>query len=334
MWRKWRKKKIVESKKISEELDGAKTVAIAGHVRPDGDCVGSCMAMMGYLKDNFKQLAEVDVYLEEIPDCFHILRGVDQINHSCEEEKTYDLFIALDCADKARLGGAVKYFDSAAHTLCYDHHISNPGFADKNYIYPDSSSTAEVIYHVMEDDKITKETAEALYTGLVHDTGIFQYSCTRPETLEIAANLLRKGIDGNYISDTTFSEKTYVQNQILGRALLESILVLDKTCIVSGVRQKDMGFYGVKATDLDGIVSQLRLTKGVETAIFLHELAPLTYKVSLRSKSYVDVSVIAAAFGGGGHVRAAGCTMHGTFHDVVNSLTEKIEIQMKEKAGA
>lgn len=324
----------LEMKKISEELQDARTVAIAGHVRPDGDCVGSCMAMKGYLEDNFKQLEAVDVYLEEFPDSFRILRGTDQIHCSCAKDRAYDLFIALDCADMARLGDAVRYFQTASRTLCYDHHISNPGFAEKNYIFPDSSSTAEVIYHAMEDDKITRETAEAIYMGLVHDTGIFQYACTTPETLEIAANLLRKGIDGNYISDTTFSEKTYVQNQILGRALLESILVLDGTCIVSGIRRKDMTFYGAKATDLDGIVSQLRLTKGVETAIFLHEMDTQTYKVSLRSKSRVDVSVIASRFGGGGHVRAAGCTMHGNFYDVVNGLTEQIEIQMKANAKA
>ena len=318
-------------KKISEELNGAKTVCIAGHVRPDGDCVGSCMAMRGYLKDNFPSLA-VDVYLQEIPDSFHILRGTDEIRHFCEEERSYDLFIALDCADKARLGDAVKYFDSASRTVCYDHHISNPGFAQENYIFPDSSSTSEVIYGVMEDEKITKQTAEALYMGIVHDTGIFQYSCTRPETLEIAANLLRKGIDGNYISDTTFSEKTYVQNQILGRALLESILVMDGTCIVSSIRSKDMDFYGVKPVDLDGIVSQLRLTKGVETAIFLHELAPLTYKASLRSKCSVDVSAVAAFFGGGGHAMAAGCTVKADPETALALLLPPIEAALNASA--
>lgn len=321
--------KMENMKKISEVLKDAQTVAIAGHIRPDGDCVGSCMALKLYLEENFPGLEPVDVYLEEIPASYHILQGTETIRHDCTPDKEYDLFIALDCADKQRLGAAVKYLDTAERSICYDHHISNLGFAQENVIFPDSSSTSEVIYHVMEDGKISKAVAEALYMGLVHDTGVFRYSCTKPETMEIAANLLRKGVNGSYIIDTTFMEKTYVQNQILGRALLESIMVLDGACIISGIKRKDMDFYGVKPSDLDGIVSQLRLTKGVETAIFLYETANQEYKVSLRSKEKVDVSVIAAYFGGGGHVRAAGCTMQGSFYDVVNNLTEHIEKQMK-----
>lgn len=318
-------------KKISEQISGVKTVAIAGHIRPDGDCVGSCMGLKLYLEENFPELEKVDVYLEEIPESYHILKGTEQIIHSFTADTVYDLFIALDCADRQRLGGAAKYFETAKKTVCYDHHISNIGFAQENYIFPDSSSTSEVICRAMEDEKITLHTAEALYMGIVHDTGVFQYSCAGPETLEIVADLLRKGVNGSYIIDTTFMEKTYVQHQILGRALLESILVLDGTCIISGIKRKDMDFYGVKPSDLDGIVSQLRLTKGVETAMFLYETDNQEYKVSLRSKSKVDVSVIAAYFGGGGHVRAAGCTMQGSFYDVVNNLTEHIEKQMKAK---
>ncbi|MDO5540884.1 MAG: bifunctional oligoribonuclease/PAP phosphatase NrnA [Eubacteriales bacterium] len=316
-------------KKISEELNGIKTVGIAGHIRPDGDCVGSCMAVRLYLEENFPQLEKVDVYLEQIPQSFYLLKGTDRIIHDCTQDYEYDLFIALDCGDILRLGDAARYFKSAKHTICYDHHISNSGYADENYIVPDSSSTSEILYHVMDDDRISLAVAEALYMGIVHDTGVFQYSCAKPETLETAANLLRKGVNGGYIIDTTFMEKTYVQNQILGRALLESIMVLNGTCIISAVKKKDMKFYGVTPADLDGIVSQLRLTKGVETALFLYETGNQEYKVSMRSKQIVDVSVIARYFGGGGHVRAAGCTMQGSFHDVVNNLTKHIEKQMK-----
>lgn len=144
-----------------------------------------------------------------------------------------------------------------------------------------------------------------------------------------AAELLRKGIRSSEIVDVTYMEKTYVQNQILGRALLESIMVLDRKCIISSIRMKDMDFYGITPKDLDGIVSQLRLTKGVEVAMFLYEIGNHEYKVSMRSKSIVDVSAIAKLFGGGGHVRAAGCTMQGSFYDVVNNLTKYIEKQMK-----
>lgn len=164
--------------------------------------------------------------------------------------------------------------------------------------------------------------------GIAHDTGIFQYSCTSPETMRIAGELMGKGINFSEILEKTYFQKTYVQNQILGRALLESILVLDNKCIISGVRKKEMEFYNITPMDLEGIVSQLRNTKGVEAAIFLYEMGNQEYRVSMRSNGAVDVQKVASYFGGGGHVRAAGCTMQGSFYDVINNLTLHIEEQM------
>lgn len=138
-----------------------------------------------------------------------------------------------------------------------------------------------------------------------------------------------KGIDFSRIVEDTFYKKTYVQNQILGRALLESILLLNGRVIVSVLRKSDMDFYGVDAKDLDGIVSQLRVTKGVECAIFMYETGNHEYKVSMRSTQNVDVSSIALYFGGGGHKKAAGCSMAGTMHDVINNLTLHIEKQLE-----
>ena len=121
-----------------------------------------------------------------------------------------------------------------------------------------------------------------------------------------------------------------MQNQVLGRALMESILLLDGKIIVGRIRQKDMEFYGVGPSDLDGIVSQLRVTAGVEVAIFLYETGTQEYKASLRSNGPVDVSAVCSYFGGGGHVKAAGCTMHGSIYDVVNNLTLHIEKQLQD----
>ena len=148
--------------------------------------------------------------------------------------------------------------------------------------------------------------------------------------MEIAGRLIGKGIDFSKIIDESFYEKTYVQNQVLGRALMESILLLDGKIIMGRMRQKDMEFYGVTHKDLEGIVNQLRVTKGVEVAIFLHEVGNQEYKASLRSNGIVDVSRVCEYFGGGGHVKAAGCTMHGTLHDVVNNLTLHIEQQLMD----
>ena len=199
-----------------------------------------------------------------------------------------------------------------------------------NWVVADASSASELAWETMEEEKISRHTAEALYMGIVHDTGVFQYSNTSPKTMQIAGSLIAKGIDFSRIVDETFYKKTYIQNQILGRALVESILLLDGRVIVGRIREKDMDFYGAIPADLDGIVSQLRVTDGVEVAIFLYETGNHQYKVSLRSNGPVDVSAVCAYFGGGGHVKAAGCTMHGTFYDVVNNLTLHIEKQLNQ----
>lgn len=312
---------------LNAVLEGKNRIALGGHVRPDGDCVGSCMGLYLYLKEQYPQIS-VDVYLEDIPEQYRIIKGTSDIKTRIPEGAVYDLFICMDCGDTKRLGFSGPLFDQAKETLCIDHHVSNDAFADINYIIPDASSTCELVYTLLDREKIGVPVAEALFMGIAHDTGIFQYSCTSPETMEIAADLMRKGINSSEIIDSTYYEKTYVQNQILGRALLESMLIMDKRCIVSVIRRRSLEFFQAKPSDLEGIVSQLKETKGVEVAIFLHETEPQTFKVSLRSKEIVDVSTIAKHFGGGGHVRAAGVTMKGSSHDVINNITAQIALQL------
>lgn len=308
-------------------LNDVKTIAIGGHIRPDGDCVGSCMGLYQYLKSCYPCI-QTDVYLEEIPDAFCFIEATKEIKHDVAEEKIYDLFIALDCGSSDRLGFSEVLFEKAKRTFCVDHHISNTGFADANEIVPEASSTSELVYRLMEDESITKEVAECLFLGIVHDTGVFQYSNTAPETMEVAANLMRKGIASSEIIEKTYYEKSYAQNQILGRSLLESMMLMDGKCIVTSLSKRQMDFHGVTTRDLDGIVSHLRMTKGVEVAIFVYELGVQEYKVSMRSNGKVDVSIIAQYFGGGGHKKAAGLTMNGTVHDVINNLTKQIELQL------
>ena len=315
--------------RLKNELANVKTVAISGHIRPDGDCIGSCLGVWNYIQDNYPDI-QADVYLEQVVPKFRFLKGADLVKTDCSEERNYDLFISLDASDRERLGEAVKYLDTAKRSVCVDHHITNPGFADENWIVADASSASELAWEIMEEEKISKHTAEALYMGIAHDTGVFQYSNTSPKTMQIAGSLIAKGINFSQIVDNTFYKKTYIQNQILGRALVESILLLDGRIIVGRVRQKDMEFYGAIPADLDGIVSQLRVTDGVEVAIFLYETGNHQYKVSLRSNGPVDVSAVCAYFGGGGHVKAAGCTMYGTVYDVINNLTLHIEKQLEQ----
>ncbi|HIT89697.1 MAG TPA: bifunctional oligoribonuclease/PAP phosphatase NrnA [Candidatus Merdenecus merdavium] len=313
---------------IAIDLQGTTTIAIAGHIRPDGDCVGSCMGLYHYIKDRYPKIL-VDVYLEQPPKIFGYIKNIDEINSTYDKDMAYDLFISLDSGDKERLGMANKYFDTAKKTICIDHHISNPGYGDINYIFPDASSTSELVYDWLEKDFINKECAEALYTGMVHDTGVFQYTNTQPSTMRAAASLMEKGINFHSIIEDTFYKKTYLQNQILGRALLESITLLDGKVIASGLDHDTLEFYGVESSDLEGIVSQLRLTKGIEVAIFLYSTGHLEYKVSLRSNGVVDVSKVASILGGGGHMKAAGCTVVGTMKDVVNNIVCLIEKQLR-----
>ena len=318
---------------LAECLEGVRTVAIAGHVNPDGDCIGSCMGVYLYLRDNFPDI-RADVYMEKPREVFCYIEDLDKIRTEYQESAQYDLLILLDISSRDRIGVAGPCFDRAGAVLCLDHHVTNQGHYTWFCNRPDASSASEVAYGFLEEEKISRACAEALYTGIVHDTGVFQYSNTSPETMRIAAVLMEKGIRFSKIIDQSFYQKTYVQNQIMGRTLMESIMLMGGRCIVGLVRLKEMKFYGLNPSDMDGIVSQLRNTIGVEVAIFLYELKPQYFKVSLRSKEIVDVSRIASLFGGGGHVRAAGFNMTGTPYDVINNITPYVEEQLEENGQA
>ena len=315
--------------RLDEHLSTVKTVAIAGHVRPDGDCIGSCMALYLYIKKNYPDI-KAQVFLEPIPEEFLFIKDADKISHDFKTDvESFDLFICIDC-EKGRLGEAEKIFDAAKKTINIDHHISNTGTGDVTYIVPTASSACELVYECVDKDKLDKEIAQSIYTGMVTDTGVFKYNSTSPRTYEIAGKLTAFGFDFTDLIDHVFYEKTYLQNQILGRALLESMLLMDGKVIVSSVSRQTMDFYGVTGNDLDGIVNQLMFTIGTDVAIFMYEDEPLMYRVSLRSNGVIDVSKVAKLLGGGGHIRASGCTINGTFHDAINSITKYIHQQYED----
>lgn len=321
------------SKKLIEITEGVTTVVLLGHIRPDGDCMGSCLGLYNYLVEHFSTLS-IDLYLDNPSVKFSYLTGFDQIKTEVKPGKTYDLCITLDSSDTERLGAFYPYFKSAGKTFCLDHHITNAGFAKDNYIDPEASSSGEVLYTLLDEDKISKAVAECIYTAILHDTGVFKHSNTSAETMRIAGRMIAKGIDCARIIDGSFYRKTYVQNQILGRALLESVVMMEGRCIYSAIKAKDLEFYGANSKDLDGVVDQLRITDGVECAIFIYETDSHEYKVSMRANTFLDVSKIALYFGGGGHVKAAGCTMSGNIHDVLNNLLTHIDMQFREHDGA
>ncbi len=316
---------------LNDRISRADSIAIGGHVRPDGDCVGSCMGLYLYLKETCPE-KQVDVYLQDIPDIYRFLKDSDQIREEIDPAKVYDLFISLDCGDEGRLDFSVPLFEQAKETFCVDHHISNVGFADENVIEPDASSTSEVLCTLLDPDRFTKEIAEAFYLGIIQDTGVFQYSCTSPETMRVAARLMETGIDAPKIIRETFFEKSYRQNRILGRALEESRLVCQGKVIYSVIRLADMEEFGATPKSLDGIVSQLRNTRGVEASIFLYETKPGEYKISLRSGEGVDVAKIALTFGGGGHMRAAGANASGDPEEVIQNIVDQMAAQLGSEA--
>ena len=315
--------------RITEEVRNAGSIAVSGHIRPDGDCVGSVMGLYLYLKKELPE-AEVDVYLEkpaEIFDCISHIEDIKSEFNNVDTGKIYDVFIVLDCADD-RLGEVRALYEKARKKINIDHHISNPGCGDVRIVEPERSSTAELLYDLMDPAVVDEEIARALYIGIIHDTGVLRYSNTSPHTLQVVSELIKFGFDFSKIIDDTFYEKTYVQTQIMGRAILESVRFMHDKCIVSMVSRRMMDFYQVTPQDLDGIVNQLLAVKGVECAIFMYEIRTLEYKISMRSKGRVDVAGVAMRFGGGGHVRAAGCTMNGTYHDNINNLAIGIAEQL------
>ncbi len=302
----------------------AARIGIGGHVRPDGDCTGSCLATYNYIKTYFPE-KEVTLFLEPIPNIFRFLSRAEEIQNDYPDIPALDLFIVQDCGDTGRLGAGVKYFAKAEHTICIDHHISNQDFAEENYVFPEASSTCELVFELIPRERITKEIAECLYTGMVHDTGVFQYSCTSAKTMNIAGILMEKGINYSKIIDDTFYTKTYAQNRILGQALLDSKLYLEGRCIVSMITADQMKEFGVLPKHLDGIVNQLRVTKGVEVAVFLYETEPGCFKFSVRANGDINLAELAMTFGGGGHAKAAGFSMYEAPESAIGKVVAEIK---------
>lgn len=313
---------------LAKKINDAATIAISGHIRPDGDCTGACLALYNYIKQNCED-KKVCIYLEKPSGKFAYLSGYEEIITKPPMQAP-DLAIFLDAASDDRLGENRVLLEMAKDSLCIDHHVTNTKYAKATVLEEDASSTCEVLSGFLDFEKIDKAIAECLYTGIVHDTGVFKYSCTSPKTMEIAARLMAKGIDFTDIIDKSYYAKNNVQNQITGRALMESILLLDERCIFSYISKKTMDFYGAKPLDMDGVIDLLRNTDGVEVAVFMYEIDTHKYKVSMRSNKIVNVSKIASLFGGGGHIRAAGCTMDGMPRDIISNLAKYIEKELPD----
>ena len=314
----------------------ANTIGISGHIQPDGDCVGSTMALWQFLTKVYPEKT-IEVRIDKPPATFHYMKGVSNIVYpkSVDEIETiYDVFILADTvAEPDRIGNAYPYFHSAKKTINIDHHITNSGSGDYNYIDATASSASELVYDLIafadpEGKYMDEELAQTIYSGIIQDCGVFQYSNTSPKTLNIAAKLIAYGFDFATLIEETFYEKTFVQNKLLGLALDNCALTPDGILCYTIVDRKELESVGGADDDFEGIVNQLRHTKGAEVAALIKQTAKGNYKVSLRSGNLIDVSKVAAGLKGGGHKKAAGCTIDGNHDELVEIIWNEIKKQM------
>ena len=321
---------------FNRAIDEACSICILGHVNPDGDCLGSVLSVAAYIRNKSKAAAQegkkVRVFLEEASAKFSFLPGFFEICHDPETQEGHDLCIVLDCGDLGRVGKFRSLFTSAKKSICVDHHITNEGFAGSELIEPEASSTSELVFDLFEREYVDADVARAVYTGIVHDTGVFRYSCTSAHTMRVAAECMGYGIDFGGIIDDSFFSMNGNQKLMLGKVLSDMELHLDGAVAVGYARLRDMEQFGISVKDMDGFIDELRTTRGAKAALFLYQCKNSTYKVSLRSNTdQVDVARIASEHSGGGHKRAAGCYMGPDLKADIKILVEAIEGQLKEE---
>ena len=301
--------------KLLELIENAKNIAITGHVSPDGDCTGSTLALYNYITENFEG-KQVRVCLEKPSIKFSYMNGFDLISEDPFLEA--DLLVTLDASDKERLGSRGVMLDTAKESICIDHHVTNTNFAKFNIVEDFRSSTCELLYTLLDYNKISVNTAVCLYTGIVHDSGVFKYQSTTRQTMEIAGALIDKGFDFTKIIDDTYFKKNFNATRLLGLVLTNAKLIFDGKCCYGLLDYDTWTGYIDDKKKMDGIIDNLRNIDGVEIALFMYETAKDEHKVSLRSIN-ADVSAIAKALGGGGHMRAAGATVHGKADELLEN---------------
>ncbi|RDY26886.1 bifunctional oligoribonuclease/PAP phosphatase NrnA [Romboutsia weinsteinii] len=315
---------------IIDYINGSNDFVVTSHISPDGDNIGSTLSMYYSLKKLGKNVCYV--LDDQMPlNMQFLIEGVEILKSSECDMKDYTL-ISLDCGDRPRICVSDEIKDNAVKLICIDHHASNEAFGDLNYIDVDASSTCELMYNVLvrmsevnNIDFIDAKVATALYTGLVTDTGNFAYSNTHASSFEMAKELLIKGAKKDTVIQNVFQSNPYNYYKLLGEALNTLDIVDGKVASIS-ITKEMLKENAISFNDLDGITPYTRDIQGVEVGILIKEKKENEVKVSLRSKNYVNVSEIAKVFGGGGHVRASGCTI---FDSVENAKAKVLEQVLK-----
>ncbi|MGB9678624.1 MAG: DHH family phosphoesterase [Thermoanaerobacteraceae bacterium] len=313
---------------IIDEISKAKSIILITHISPDGDALGSITGMYNALKSLDK---DVTMFVDDnVPDIYNYLPGIDNISRPYYKE--VDLILIMDCADIERMGKAKDLLKSNALSINIDHHISNKLYAKMNYVDTNAAATAEIIYQLIKflRVRLDEDISTSLYTAIVTDTGGFMYESTTAKTHEIAGDLINNGARFKEVSDTIFHSLKYSKAKLIGKVLDKLTLYNDGKIAYMEVLKKDFYETGTDNSDIENIINFGRDIIGVEVAILLVE-RDNEFKISLRSKDNIDVNKIAGLFGGGGHIRAAGCSLFLTYEQAKQEILNAVIKELGEK---
>ena len=306
---------------ILAQIKLSEKIVVLTHESPDGDAIGSSLAMKLMLEQLGKQ---ADVIIPEYSRLFGFLPSADQIKES-SEITNYDLAISVDCADLKRLAKN-EYFENAKRTIVIDHHGSNKMYGDMNYVNPVSPACCEVLVGMFGyfNIDITKELGTCLVTGIITDTGGFRHDGVNPETFEFTAELMRKGVNIPRIYKKVLRTITKANFLLQKRVIDRMELLEDGQITYTYITKKDEEEVNAEPGDHEGLVEIGRDIEGVEVSIFVRQKDENTYKISLRSSEKVNASDVCLMFGGGGHPRAAGASIQGDLEQVKEKIIKEV----------
>ena len=307
---------------IINKIRKAGSALIVGHVRPDGDCIGACLAMRQICLNAGVKVVDIAVP-SNIPDAYKFLEDwqlFNKINRS-----HFDLFISVDCANIERINRLDVFLRSAKSTICIDHHLGNDGFCDINCVVPEACSCCEILYDIFADSGlIDKIAANHLFMGLSSDTGHFMHNNVSSKVLRTAYELSLKGADCHTIAENLYRRRTREKTMLIGRSLMGIRYYENGRIAIAANALEDLEACGVYPSDTEGIIDYTISVIGTDIGVSICEETEDSYKVSFRSKG-IDVNEIAAEFGGGGHKYAAGCRIAGDKEEVIRKILEAIK---------
>lgn len=318
---------------IAEAINCAKRVLICGHIMPDGDSIGSILAMGLALSGRGKQVTMAGP--DPVPEIYTFLPGVEFFR-VCKQPPPgrYDTLIVLDCSIPERLGeGFQGLLKNGMMVINLDHHTGSDPFATLNYIDCEAAATGEIVFELLDlmNIPLTVDIAICLYTAIVTDTGSFQYENTTSGTHYRIARLIEGGAPISEINTRLYEEKPLVGLRLLGSALNTLRLSACGRVAWMTVSREMLDALGARDEHTDGVASYARTIKGVQVGVLFFEKKPGEFKIGFRSKSSVDVNQVARFFGGGGHSRAAGCVLEGSLPEVQERVITTILSFLQEK---